>query len=147
MNAIRSPLVSLWLALSFLLKGVTADALAGPNLATVQAQPPRKGDCHWVHGRFIVYTGDGRFVIWITGTKRTVEIGDDKNDASGIVQTYVKRVPLTGDIDPLLADFRICALVDSKRGHMQLVRVTDVRGATLSGKSFESDEKSRPPKP
>ncbi|HEY1447119.1 MAG TPA: hypothetical protein VGF33_01150, partial [Caulobacteraceae bacterium] len=50
---------------------------------TVQAQPQRKGDCHWAHGRFIVYTGDGRFVIWIVGTRRTVEIGDDRNDVSG----------------------------------------------------------------
>jgi hypothetical protein len=122
---------------------------ATPALAAsraVQAQPQRKGDCHWVHGRFIVYTGDGRFVIWIIGTKRTVEIGDDRDDVSGIIQAYEKRVPLTGDIDPLFAEFQICALEDSKPGHMQPVRVTDVRNAMFGGKPFRSGDR-QPPKP
>ena len=108
--------------------------LAGPR--TAQAQPRRKGDCSWVHGRFIVYTGDGRFVIWIVGTKRTVEVVDDTDDVSGIFQAYEKRVPLKGDIDPLFADFRVCALKNSKPGHMQPVRVSDVRNATLGGMPF-----------
>jgi hypothetical protein len=123
---------------------VTTPALAAPR--TVQAQPQRKGDCHWVHGRFIVYTGDGRFVIWIVGTKRTVEIGDDRDDVSGIIQAYEKRVPLTGDTDPLFANFQICALEDSKPGHMQPVGVTDVRNAMFGGKPFRSGDR-QPPNP
>ena len=137
----RDAILSSWLAISL----AASPSLAGPS--TIQAQPQRKGDCHWVHGRFTDYTGDGRNVIWIVGTKRTVEIGDDKADVSGIVQAYEKRVPLTGDIDPLFADFRICALVDSKPGHMQLIQVTDVRNATLSGSPFRASEKSQPPTP
>ena len=125
----------------------TAPAHAFAGSRTIQAQPQRKGDCHWIHGRFTLYTGDGRAVIWIIGTKRTAEIGDYRNDTSGIIDAYVKRVPLNGDIDPLFADFQICALADSKPGHMQPVRVTDVRNATLRGEPFRSGDDRQTPKP
>jgi hypothetical protein len=131
--------------LAFVLATVSLQALAAPQ--TLQAQPGRKGDCHWIRGRFTVYTADGRFVIWIIGTKRTAEIADYRDDASGIIQAYEKRVPLTGDIDPLFADFQICALADSKPGHMQPVRVTDVRNATLAGRSFLVGGEGQPPNP
>ncbi|HEX4741355.1 MAG TPA: hypothetical protein VH353_08500 [Caulobacteraceae bacterium] len=137
----RPPVLALFLATA------SAHALADLNPRTIQAQPKNKGDCHWVHGRFTLYTGDGRAMIWIIGTKRTAEIADYRDDTSGIIDAYEKRVPLNGDIDPLHADFRVCALVDSKPGHLQPVRVTDVRDATLGGKPFESGDEPQPPKP
>jgi hypothetical protein len=134
-------------ALAFVLATAPVHALAESNPRTIQEQPKNKGNCHWIRGRFTLYTGDGRAVIWIIGTKRTAEIADYRDDASGIIQAYEKRVPLTGDIDPLFADFQICALADSKPGHMQPVRVTDVRNATLAGRSFLVGGERQPPNP
>jgi hypothetical protein len=104
--------------------------------SSTQAPPQRKGECHWVHGRFAVYNGSEVQRIWIVGTKRLVAIPDDYPDIPRVIQSYEKAGPFE---DALFADLRICALENSKPEHMQHVRVEDIRNAKFRGKPFVRD--------
>lgn len=113
---------------------VLAAATAEPCSRAIQAPPQKKGDCGWVRGRFVVANGSMVQRIWLIGTKRVVALPDDAMDQPSAIKAYERTV--TRQSAPLFADFRICALEDSRPGWMRLVRVTDVRAARVAGKPF-----------
>ena len=112
-------------------------AIPAPQPSTVQAPPARKGDCRWIHGRFEVANGSMVQRIWIVGTHRVVALPDDSERPPAIISAY-ETDPAA---EPMFADFRVCALEDSKAGWMRLVRVTDVRNAIVAGTPFSGQKR------
>ena len=109
-----------------------------PAAAGTLRGPPDRGDCRWVHGRFAVYNGSGVQRIWIIGTKRIVAIPDDFPEIPKVIRDYEARGPFLSLNDALFADFELCALEDSKPGHMQHVKVKAVRNAIFRGEPFRN---------
>lgn len=132
MTVFGHPLASIWPAIVLALMAAPVEARA----TAIQAPPKLKGECHWVHGRFAVYNGASVQRIWIIGTKRLVAIPDDDPAIPEVIRSYENLGPFDRFEDALFADFRICALEDNKPGHMQLVRVTDVRNPIFRGRPF-----------
>jgi hypothetical protein len=97
----------------------------------------KKGDCHWVHGRFVVANGSMVQRIWIIGTHRLVAMHDDEQAIPTAILAYEEGLFSNHINDFLFADFRICALEDSRPGWMRFVRVTDVRNPRVGGERFE----------
>jgi hypothetical protein len=101
--------------------------------------PPRTGDCRWVHSRFVVANGSSIQRIWIVGSKRIVALPDDYPHVPKVLADYEKEYGWheePGVDTALYADFRVCALEDSKPGHMQHVRVDSLRNGWVAGKPF-----------
>jgi hypothetical protein len=120
-------------AVTFMMAG----GAAAQRLAT--QPPPKTGNCEWVHGRFVVANGSGIQRIWIVGSKRIVAIPDDYPHLPQALSDYEKAYawPMEPGVDTdLYADFRICALEDSRPGHMQHVRVEELRNGLVAGKPF-----------
>ncbi len=125
------------LALVIAVTFLTAGGAVAQRLAT--QPPPKTGNCRWVHGRFVVANGSSIQRIWIIGTKRIVALPDDyphlPKALSDYEEAYGWRQESGVDTD-LYADFRICALEDNRPGHMQHVRVDDLRNGLVTGKPF-----------
>lgn len=127
------PLLALLLTVAY----ATA-ALAAANGSRKQP-PPRTGDCRWVHGRFVVANGSSIQRIWIVGSKRIVALPDDYPYLPRVLADYEKEYGWhdePGLDTALYADFRVCALENSKPGHMQHVRVDSLRSGWVARKPF-----------
>ncbi len=103
------------------------------------------GDCRWVHGRFAVFNGSSVQRIWIVGSKHTVAVPDDYADVPKVIRDYEAQGPFLRLEDALFADFRVCALENEIPGHMQHVRISDVRNPIFRGKHFKMTKDRSPP--
>ncbi len=129
--SLRSPLLAAFLCALLVLSPCMAVA-GGPPVR--QGPPPRRGDCRWVHGAFVVANGSGVQRIWIIGTRRIVNIPDDDPHIPKLLSKYEKAE--NPQQDRLIADFHICALEDNRPGHMQRVSVKELRRASFQGRAF-----------
>jgi hypothetical protein len=139
MTAAGRVIISFWLAATLALLAAPGEA----RTRTVQAPPMRKGDCHWVHGRFAVYNGSMVQRIWIIGTKRLVAMSDVETHVPWLIRAYEygSSHSING---PLFADFRICAMEDNRPGYMQLIRIIAVQNPVVDDKPFRPRYRPNP---
>lgn len=112
--------------------------LLPPNTAGT-ALPQRKGDCRWVHGRMGVYNGGTPYRIWVIGTNRMVAVQEALYSPSfalpANLERAIERFRTSGDWrkngKPIEftahADYRVCALIRDRPGHMLMARLTHAR--------------------
>jgi len=85
------------------------------------AFPKHEGQCGWVHGRFHISNGSSIRRIWVIGTTHEIALFDSDN-------ILPKLISDRGWNDPdLFGDFKVCARESYIRGHMQHIRLVDVR--------------------
>lgn len=100
-----------------------AGSLTVPATAHNRGWFPRaKGECGWVHGRFIVANGSGVRRLWVIGTGHVLYLSDDDHTAPLLLED-----PLKAGWKPwekvVYGDFYTCAADAYRKGHMQRIRV------------------------
>jgi hypothetical protein len=84
--------------------------------------------CRVIHGRAILYSGDGLLEIWRIGTHHTFFVVDEKS-----TDLILKYIPYEGGDrqKALFADFTICPTARFKQGASQATIVTRIRHAHI----------------
>ena len=80
--------------------------------------PHRKGECGWVHGRYLVANGSRIQRIWVIGTHHVLNLQDDE---------IVPQELDVGFDKWLYGDFFVCAVETFKPGNMQAAQFRRVK--------------------
>jgi hypothetical protein len=93
--------------------------------SVVHAQPTlsRRGDCGWVHGRFVFANGAGIRRIWVIGTKHYLNLLDADEDVPD--RRFSMKNVWPGEV--YYGDFYVCAREKFIPGHMQHVHLKAFR--------------------
>jgi hypothetical protein len=91
--------------------------------------------CREIHGRAILYSGDGFLEIWHIGTHHTFFVVNEKS--TDLILSYL---PYLGDDrqNALFADFTICPTERYKKGASQSTIVKRIRNAHVFSDSVRS---------
>ena len=127
-------------AAAVLVGNVLIWTLPVPAAAKPASPPPaRTGQCGWVHGRYAIYNGSGVRRIWVIGTRRIIGLRDDDERVPPAIEYYrAHAYDSKGLREPLYGDFHVCALENSRPGHMQHVRLLRTRNLIHKGKPFSA---------
>jgi hypothetical protein len=93
-------------------------------LPILDALPTSAQSCRVIHGRAILYTGDGQARIWHIGTHH--EFSFDYNDP--LISKYLAE----DGSKALYADFTICPLENYVRGAAQAVVVKNIKNLRVT---------------
>jgi len=87
--------------------------------------PRRKGECGWVHGKYLIANGSSVRRIFIAGTKHAVALHDDDENIPAVINSYYRDPAKL--ISYITGDFRVCASEGYINGHLQHVSLNGVR--------------------
>jgi hypothetical protein len=103
----------------------------GLLLPIVLATPSSAEPCREIHGRAVLYTGDGQLAIWHVGTHHMFLILDDGSYKLLSKYMPIDALPEAGS-KALFADFTICPTEKYVPGAAQPAIVTRIRNPHLS---------------
>jgi hypothetical protein len=102
-----------------------------------QSQPSlaHKGDCGWIHGRYVEANGSRIHRIFMLGTRHALSIdipdeGDDSVPAA--LSHYYEDGRFQPRRDQMFGDFYVCAVERRVPGSMQRVRLKRVRSVRIT---------------
>jgi hypothetical protein len=109
--------------------------ILGVGLLVVSAQLLVAEPCRVIHGRAILYSGDGFLEIWHIGTHHTFFVVDDKS--SDLILNYIPYED-DGHLKALFADFTVCPTAKYRKGASQETIVRKVQNPHVVLDPFRS---------